>query len=69
MKKIDVCGLNCPEPVIRVKSVMDAGEKDIEVLCDQAVAKENISRLCKKMKYKIVVFSEGDNYILKISKY
>ena len=68
MKNIDVCGLNCPEPVIRVKAAMDAGERDIEVLCDQAVAKENISRLCKKMKYNIIVVNSGDNFILKISK-
>ena len=44
MKKIDARGLSCPEPVIRAKNAMESGDKEYEILVDNVVAKENVSR-------------------------
>lgn len=51
MKKIDVRGLNCPEPVFITKKAIDEGNSEIEILSDAVVARENISRLAGKMGY------------------
>ena len=45
MKKVDARGLSCPEPVIRAKNAMESGDKEYEILVDNVVAKENVSRL------------------------
>ena len=69
MVSIDVCGLNCPEPVLMVKKAMTAGEKEIEVVSDAQVAVENITRLCDKMGYGIRVSQkDGGLFSLSISK-
>ena len=44
MKKVDARGLSCPEPVIRAKNAMESGDKEYEILVDNVVAKENVSR-------------------------
>jgi selenium metabolism protein YedF len=48
IRTIDCRGLTCPQPVIETKKVIDSGsEKDILVIVDNAVARENVSRLAK----------------------
>lgn len=44
MKTVDARGLSCPEPVIQTKNAMVSGEAAYEVLVDNVVAKENVSR-------------------------
>ncbi|MGI6711672.1 MAG: sulfurtransferase TusA family protein [Bacillota bacterium] len=69
MRIIDVCGMSCPEPVIRTNKeleTMKKGEK-LKVVVDNETARENITRLvdskgCKK----ITVNKEGDCCILEI---
>lgn len=49
IRTIDCRGMACPQPVIETKKVIDSGsEKDILVIVDNAVARENVSRLAKK---------------------
>ena len=65
---IDVCGLSCPEPVIIVKRELEKACTVFKVITDQEVAKENISRLVKKMEYDIMVEEKESEYILIIKK-
>ncbi len=67
-KVIDVCGLSCPEPVILVKKEISNYCNPIKVITDQEVAKENITRLVKKMEYDIIVEEKENKYILLIKK-
>lgn len=54
MVKIDVRGLSCPIPVVRVKTVMDENPREqIVVLVDTAASKENVSRLAKSRGYSV----------------
>ncbi|MEA1974310.1 MAG: sulfurtransferase TusA family protein [Bacillota bacterium] len=67
-KIIDVCGLSCPEPVIIVKRELEKTCTGFKVITEQEVAKENISRLVKKMGYDIIVEEKESEYILIIKK-
>ena len=51
MKKVDARGLSCPEPVIRAKNAMESGDKEYEILVDNVVAKENVSRFATHQGY------------------
>jgi selenium metabolism protein YedF len=56
LKTIDCRGLACPLPVIETKKVIDSGnEKDILVIVDNAVARENVSRLAKSAGCSVIV--------------
>lgn len=54
MKKLDCLGKVCPIPVIETKKLMgeDPDEKDFEILVDNEVATQNISKMAKELKIK-----------------
>lgn len=68
MKRVDARGLSCPEPVIRVKNAMESGDKEYEILVDNVVAKENVSRFANHQGYQVQVEEQGDDILLKIRK-
>ena len=68
MKRVDARGLSCPEPVIRAKNAMESGDKEYEILVDNGVAKENISRFANHHGYQVQVEEQGDDILLKIRK-
>ena len=47
---------------------MEKEEKDIEVLVDNVVAKENVSRFVMHQGYQVNVEEQGDDFLLKITK-
>lgn len=47
MHKLNVCGLSCPLPVLRVKEAIDKGELPLQVTCDVGAPRENITRLAE----------------------
>ena len=55
MKKVDARGLSCPEPVIRAKNAMESGDKEYEILVDNVVAKENVSRFATHQGYQEMI--------------
>lgn len=65
---LDVRGLSCPEPVIRTKRELEKYNEPFEVLIDQEVAKENVSRLVKNMGYDIIVEEKNEEYVLLVKK-
>lgn len=68
MKRVDGRGLSCPEPVIRAKNAMESGDKEYEILVDNVVAKENVSRFANHQGYQVQVEKQGDDILLKIRK-
>ena len=68
MKRVDARGLSCPEPVIRAKNAMASGDKEYEILVDNVVAKENVSRFANHQGYQVQVEEQGDDILLKIRK-
>ena len=52
MKEIDVLGKACPIPVIETKKAFreNPDEKEFEVLVDNEVATENLSKMAKELK-------------------
>lgn len=53
MNIVDVRGLNCPEPLIEVKKIIDKKIMKIKVLCDSGTSCENITRLAENNGYKV----------------
>ena len=68
MKKVDARGLSCPEPGIQTKNAMAYKEAQYEVLVDNVVAKENVSRFALHQGYQVQVEEQGDDFLLKIKK-
>lgn len=59
---VDVRGLSCPVPVIRTKAALERSAEDIVVLLDDAVAKENVSRLARSRGCRVEVTEDGADY-------
>ena len=66
MKRVDARGLSCPEPVIRAKNAMESGDKEYEILVDNVVAKENVSRFANHQGYQVQVEEPDDQILLNI---
>ncbi|CAK7021187.1 MAG: Sulfur carrier protein TusA [Peptostreptococcus russellii] len=50
MKEVDVRGLSCPEPVIRVKEAIDNNSaEELKVFANEAHTVKNITKFCKKL--------------------
>ena len=62
---VDARGLNCPQPVILTKRVMDKGEVErLVTIVDQTAALENVTKLARSQGYEVEVEDkEGDYYI------
>ena len=67
---IDARGLSCPLPVIKTKQAIEKEHPDaLEVLVDNATAKENVSRLAAHAGYRVTVKElEDEEYSLRLEK-
>lgn len=53
-KNIDCRGLACPAPVLKTKELIESGDiSSLNVLVDNAAAKENVSRFLSRMGYEV----------------
>ncbi|NLM51923.1 MAG: hypothetical protein GX197_03760 [Firmicutes bacterium] len=67
--KLDVRGLSCPEPVIRVKKALETNKGGLTVLADSFVAAENIRRLVGTLGYQCKTDTNADDeFVLTITK-
>lgn len=67
--KIDARGLACPKPVIETKKALEGiNEGNIITLVDNAVAKDNVSKLAKSLKLHFSVSEADGNYEISIFK-
>ncbi len=70
MKQINVCGLSCPEPVIRTQAAvkdLSQGEK-VEVLVDTVTARENVLRAALSMNCETSVVESGKQFKLTLTR-
>ena len=67
-KLIDTRGLSCPQPVILVDRAIAAGNTDLEILVDNEVARENITRLATRRGLKTDARQEGPDMVIRTAK-
>jgi len=70
MRTINVCGLSCPEPVVRTicaLKTLPEGEK-LEVLVDTVTARENLLRTASSMNCEVEIEENGKYFKLMFSK-
>jgi len=58
MKKIDVRGLSCPQPVILVSNFISDYKESFEVFLDSEASRENVLRLLQKNNLAPVIKEE-----------
>ena len=63
MRMIDACGLSCPEPVLKLKKVVDV-EDEIELLVDNRASVENCSRFARSKGFGVSVGSGNGQYVI-----
>lgn len=66
---IDARGRSCPEPVIMIKSAIDADPNgQFSILVDTNVAVENIGRFAKSKKFKVTVDENNEGFKMSLKK-
>lgn len=66
---IDARGLSCPMPVIQVQNeVKKNAPASLEVMVDNKVAVENITRYANGQGYQVTVEEQQDEFLLKLKK-
>ena len=68
MTKLDARGLSCPEPVIMISQAMKSGEAAYEILVDNRVSRENVTRYAEHQGYRVSVTANDGEYTLVIGK-
>lgn len=64
---VDACGLSCPEPVLKLKQVIDTAD-EIELLVDSQVCVENCSRFAQSKGFNISVTGGSGQYTMTLTK-
>ena len=68
MKKlVDTCGLSCPEPVLKLKQVIDS-TNEIELLADNQVSVENCRRFAQSRGFSVSVNEKDGQYTMALTK-
>ena len=67
-KRIDARGLSCPQPVVMVNRAIADGNTDLEILVDNEVARENVTRLATRHGLKTDARQEGADVVIRIVK-
>lgn len=64
---VDALGLSCPEPVLRLKQVIN-GADEIEVLVDSQVCVENCTRFAEAKGFRVEVDGGSGQYTMTLTK-
>ena len=65
---IDARGLSCPEPVIMIRKAMASNDSEYEMIVDNNVSKENVTRYATHQGYTVDVTESDGEYQLSIKK-
>ena len=68
MNKLDARGLSCPEPVIMIRKAMTSNENAYEIVVDNVVSKENVTRYANHQGYNVSVTEKDGEFSLSITK-
>jgi TusA-related sulfurtransferase len=66
-KTLDARGLSCPEPVLRLKQVID-GADEIELLADNRPCVENCTRFAQSKGFRVSVTGGAGRYVMTLMK-
>ena len=66
-KTVDACGLSCPEPVLKLKQVIDNAD-EIELLVDSQICVENCSRFAESKGFNVLVNGGSGKYTMTLTK-
>ena len=66
MTTIDARGLSCPEPVILISQAMKSGENAYEIIVDNRVSRENVTRFAEHQGYAVSVSEADGEFTLSI---
>ena len=64
MKVLDARGLSCPEPVIIMRKAMMSKDTEYEIVVDNVVSRENVTRFAEHQGYKVTVSENNGEYTL-----
>ncbi len=64
MKKIDAAGLSCPEPVLLTKRALADSPKELEILVDNNVSKENVKRFLESSGYSVSIKENNGDIVI-----
>jgi tRNA 2-thiouridine synthesizing protein A len=67
-KRIDARGLSCPQPVVLVNRAVADGNIDLEIIVDNEVARENVTRLAVRRGLKTDARQEGADIVIRTAK-
>ncbi|MDR0905225.1 MAG: sulfurtransferase TusA family protein [Oscillospiraceae bacterium] len=64
---VDANGLSCPEPVLKLKKVIN-GAEEIELLVDSQVCVENCTRFAESKGFAVSVEGGRGQYVMTLKK-
>lgn len=65
---IDARGRSCPEPVLMLRRAMESKEPQYEIMVDNRVSVENITRYARHAGYRVTEQANGDEWVLRLEK-
>ena len=65
---IDARGRSCPEPVLMLRRAMESKEPQYEIMVDNRVSVENITRYARHAGYRVTEQDNGDEWVLRLEK-
>ena len=68
MTKVDARGLSCPEPVVMLRNAMASGEDAYEIIVDNTVSRENVTRFAEHQGYSVSVSEADGEYTLTLKR-
>lgn len=68
MKKIDTCGMSCPQPVLMTKKSLKENPEGLDILVDNATAKANVERFLKSAGYRATIRECDDTFLIEARK-
>ena len=68
MELLDARGLSCPEPVIMIRKAMMSKGSAYNMVVDNPVSKENVTRYAEHQGYTVTVAESAGEYTLTMTK-
>ena len=68
MKKIDTCGMSCPQPVLMTKKALGENPEGLDIVVDNATARGNVERFLKSAGYTATITESGDTFLIEARK-
>lgn len=68
MKKIDTCGMSCPQPVLMTKKSLEENLEGLDIVVDNTTARGNVERYLKSAGYTSTITEYDDTFLIEARK-